>query len=454
MLGLSMSDRRILCALVHVGSSASVQKLLMFDIPAGLSLDKPAELGEALQAFLREHKVHAGKAAVGVPAKWLLSQDRELPPSTRETAAAMLRLQTERVTVADHAEMVWDYAGEPGETSTRVLLVGILKKRLDQISQLAESAGLSLSGVTSTALATASALKDRNTSALLMLDEFGAEMTSPVLLRHLAGGKGSVASVATEAKRTLAMQGGITNLSLMLWDGTGLSEPELHDLATRSGAKIHRAGSLDAVSAELQPAALNGGAGSLSPASFLPAVALATSGAREILPANFLESKLAIQKPNRFRKPIVYGVGAAVLLVGAAILLFTTVQSRETEAARINSELKVRDPIIKSDKSRIERIGYGRTYFETRPPYLLILRELSQSFNFNEQIWLSSLTIREAKNGVMQGKATDQRLVSQLRDRILANPKFTDVRQTDSRESTGRNREISFTINFTYVGGE
>src|SRR5712691_689088 len=114
-LGVSLGDRSIACAEVAInGPRKVVRRMTTFPLTTELSLDKPAALGQALAAFLR---------------------------------------QPERLAVAESGDMVFDYSGKPDpKLPNKVLLVGCLRQRLDQVEAIFDAAGISVQAITSSAL--------------------------------------------------------------------------------------------------------------------------------------------------------------------------------------------------------------------------------------------------------------------------------------------------------------
>lgn len=454
ILGLAFYDRSILCALVTINGNRSVQKLARFNLPADASFEKPETIAPTFSVFLKSHGLSAGRAVIGLPARWIIAQEKELPPSDLAQTIDILRLQAERMALADHAAMVADFTHQPGTQATRVLLVGIFQQRLDQIIKLAESVGVNVAAVTSTSLSAANLLADEGVeSTLLMLGEQNAELIvqgqgAAKLLRHM--GSANVASIGSETRRALAMGGGAST-RLLVWDGSGLSDADLNDLSKRAGLPVQAERSLNRLNASLHPAALNGGA---APASaFLPAVALAI--AADHLPIDFLHSRLAPPKKQRITRQMLWTIIAIVCIVGAAAWLYFSVQSREAQAAALNADLKAMSESVKKARTNLAHIDFGRGFFgEKRGPYMECLKELSLAFNYEEAIWATALTLRDGQPGQLQGKCSEQQLAFALRDRLTANPKFQNVKLLDLRETTVRTREITFSIQFSFVGGK
>jgi hypothetical protein len=95
-------------------------------------------------------------------------------------------------------------------------------------------------------------------------------------------------------------------------------------------------------------------------------------------------------------------------------------------------------------------VNYGRGFFDKRPPYLEVLRELTTTFRNDEQIYVTNLNLRENHKHTIQGKAARDKIVRDLLDRMKKNPSFGDVRMQEIRETGGKSNEFSFTITFTY----
>src|SRR5689334_20941786 len=133
-LGVAVSDHSIACAEVSVagGGNRAVRRTALFVFPADTSLDTPDTAGQALASFLRQKRFTATRAVVGVPARWLIAVEKEVPPASEDQTRATLRLQAERLAVAEHGEVVFDFAGRPSAmAASKVLLVGMLRQRLE-----------------------------------------------------------------------------------------------------------------------------------------------------------------------------------------------------------------------------------------------------------------------------------------------------------------------------------
>lgn len=454
LLGLAFTaDRTIACAeIAVVAGRASLQHAATFVFPEGTTLEAPGPIGQALAAFLRQHKFGASRAVVGVPARWLVAVEKELPPADEETARSLLRLQAERLAVAESDSMIFDFAGEPQRNSiTKVLLVGMHRKRLAEVQKLLDAAGMSVLAVTPSSLALAVGTGDDG--GVLALARHGSEVVwrqngSPRMLRHVpmtANGHDTTIATATtsELRRIVALSGsnGSTKRTLSLIDGLGVSDQQILDLSGRLGIAIQPKNSRELLGIDV----------SVASTEVLPAVAVALAAAREKLPLDFGNSRLTVGAPKRFGRRAVWGtaIGALVVLVIATMLILTS--RRQSELADLKAKLN--NPDLVAAKAAIDRLNFGRGYFaDGRLAAIDCLREVTLAFRPDERIWATSFTIRDNGKCTLSGKASDQKTILRLLDGLKQTGKFTDVKLMDMREADNRGNEMTFSLGFTYNG--
>jgi hypothetical protein len=464
LLALAISDRGIVCA--QVASDAKqrvVQKVARFVPTAEAPLDKPEQLGAALAAFLKEHQFTVSRAVIGVPARWLISQEKELPPVDATQAKAILLLQAERMSVGDGAELAVDVDGDLKGTGGVVLMVGMLKQRLAQLEKMAEAAELNLVVVTASALVM-SRLVSADTGASMMVVDNGLEVVvrrggAARLLRHISmAGTQASPALASELRRAMAAGGselGTADRPLMLWDYAGAGLTQANRLTDQMGLATQQP-SIQSLQATMDARALNGSPGGDGGVEgYLPAVALAIAGIDEVLPVDFLHSRLAAAPVKRFGRRSVWAGAIAAAIVIGMVLLYTTVTSRESEADALEGKYAEIKKSVAEAETQIAHVTYGRTYFEKRPPLLDNILELDTAFGYEEPIWVSSLTVRENRVGQLVGRADDQRRVLTLFDRLKTNKNLADVQVKDMRSSAGgRGGETGFSLSFTFTPHE
>jgi hypothetical protein len=256
-LGIAVGDRAVTCAEVFVaGAKRTVRRTATFTFPDGATLDQPEAIGAALATFLRQKRFTASRVVVGVPARWLIAVEKELPPSDEDQARAVLRLQAERLGVAEQDAMVFDFAGKAdARNASKVLLVGMHRDRLDRVNRMMDAAGMSVVAVTSTGL-TLSTTTSRiaNSSGMLMLARGGGEMVwrnadSPRMLRHVPFAINGhdlppLAPLSAELHRAVmlgsgsALNGDGATRELLLLDAVGLDANQVSQLSQGLGVPV------------------------------------------------------------------------------------------------------------------------------------------------------------------------------------------------------------------------
>jgi hypothetical protein len=488
LLGIAVADRTIACAeLSGRGERATVKRAATFVLPPDMSLDKPDQLGPALGAFLKEQGFSASHAIIGVPAKWVIAVEKEVPPATHDQAVALLRLQAERLPLAENGDLVFDYAGEhTASKPAKVLLVAMLRRQLERLEQMMEAADIEIEAITPTALAMASVAASRpaagnNALPIVMLARHGAEVVwqrqgYPRGLRHfgltMANGHGpSLGPLGLDLRRAVQLSpaGGVNghagNDELLLWDGIGLDSGQVAELAERMGVRVRSDDGLSMLGmkgagiavATREPQAKT------SAGEFAPAVALAMAGSnRTLLPLNFADSKLAPPKVRRFGTKTVWAsVIVALLVIGISALLVSN-NLLERQLQSLKDEHQSHNQEISAARVVQDRVNVANGFFEHRSPMLECLREIAETFRYDDPMWTTSLSLQDSRDnkdlslveGRIEGKSTDATTPNRMADRLRDNPRFTRVQGptlTTSTSTRGREPLTTYTITFAYT---
>ena len=450
VLGLAFREGEVACALID--ARGRLRGAARFRAGGDLPLDKPDAFGAALRSFLAEHGMGGASTAVaGVPARWLMAEPREVPPSDRAAQLAGLRLAAERLSLGDDTRLVFDVAGAPPAKGGSALLVGLARGRVDQVRQICEAAGLKLAGLTATGLSVAAAVPGTGDRTVVLFDGDGAELVGDgrsgiTAFRHVGGASRGAGSPSL--RRALALTGGGEVLLLDDSDATACA-----DLAER----VHRSVDCRDPSAAIRDvpalASLNGHADAFKQERLWPAVVLAEAGRqRGELPVDFLKPRLAAPKASRFDRRYVIGGAIALLLLLGIGYFYSVVTDAESNATLLEATLDGQAESIAEAEEEVARIGFGKTFFETRPPVLDALADVARVMGREEPVWLTNLAIRDANRVQVQGRAADQRSVLSLRDRLVAEPAFDAVQLTDLREGGGgESGNLTFSLTFAYA---
>jgi hypothetical protein len=462
LLGIAVYDRAIACAEVALsGDQRILRRGATFVLPEGMTLEDPAAVGESLGVFLKQKGFSASRAIVGVPAKWLIAVEREVPPSDEDQGRAMLRLQAERVAVAESGEVLFDYTGRFDLVKpTKVLLVGMLRQRLQRVEQMVQAAGRSLAAVTSSGLTMAAGMTESRDGGLLMIGRAGAEMVwrdngGARMLRHVAftmNGHGTppIAPLGAELRRAVAMLQLPSSSDLLLLDGVGLEDAKVEELSQRLGVKIDSRDPLSAIGVRSD---VNGAVDSdeVKVAALAPATSLALAGARPgALPLDFLHSRLAPIPKQRISRRAGWAIALGATAAVALTVMLVSIHQRESQAADLKKQLTDKSEDIKRARDTVDNLRYARGFFVSRTPVLDCMLELTHAFRDDERIWARNFSLRENGIGTLSGRASDQKTVLAMLGRLQKNEHFRDAKLLDSRESDSRSRDVTYSISFVY----
>jgi hypothetical protein len=470
-LGIALEDAAALVAEVSVSSGGSrLLRAAEYRFPEGASLRDASSVGRGLREWLKENGFASKKAAFGIPAKWLLAREQTVPPVDSATAAAILRTQTERRCSLDIGDLAMDYTGEvSARAASNVLVVATTRERLAQVDELARAAGLDVLAVSSSSLTLACALaQPAEQSCLLYVRESYGELVVRSggrlrLLRHLfwgskqGGGADSgvaaLAALAAELRRAASLLGlaGVSGAGqVFLWNASSM--PMDAGVAAEAGSLGRNVVACGLSNLGLA-SALRVEHGAASRFGAAAALALTASRGR-LLPVDFLHSRLSVRTKRRFARRILLPVTLCLVALAAFIVLFLDWRRAERDLADMNARLTAMEPEIKEADNFIKTVSYARAWYGTTPRFLDCLRKLAQVFPEEGTIWASSIALRAEGQGVLSGKAMDQKVVLDVVDRMSAGGGFSDVKLLFIREAGTSSRELSFAVSFAFAGAD
>jgi len=457
VLGLAFEEGAVrLAELRSGGQRPEVVRVAEFVPPAGISDDEPAALAAALRDFLARHGFTARRAVVGLPASWLMTRECSIPPAGADALRGMLRIQAERAFSSAPGELAMDCVDTLDAGQARpVLIVATLRSRLEQAVAAAQGAGLSVKAVTASSLALAAAVDGPGPGRLLLLraTPAGAELTAqtgaqPRMLRHV--GADSMAEQVWRAVALLSQDAWWTSADVLrVVDGRDAAPGTWQAVSERLGVRVQVDETLAALDVDCGPEAADGAAG------FAAAVAVARAGlAPGGGPVDFLHSHLTpVRKHgNRKRAAWAAAVGTALLVAG----LFFAFDWR-AQAAQV-AELAAQQAAMAEDVAEAQRLidttASARGWYDRRPAFLDCLRELTLAFPERGSVWATSLAVREDMEGVVSGKAADERSVLDVLDRLKAADALAEVKLLYLRQAQGSSGDVAFAMGFTYVHTE
>jgi hypothetical protein len=470
VLGLALGERSLLVAEVVSGDKLVLTRAAEMVYPAGVSITTPTELGSALASFIAEQGFSARAAVVGLPARWLVTQTKEVPAADQRTTSEMLRLSAEAEFSTELKDLVYDYTG----SGTSVLLVATPHRYIAAANAICESAKLNLMTVTATALALGEATGRAAARDVLVLAvaSGGAEMTlqrdaCSGALRHLRPPQPEAAFI-NELRRTVStMPATKGSREVILWDDAGLNAVTL---AGQINASVSNGElSLLGVTSGSIPVNGNGLAhnGPRDPAQsrqYAAAVALALEGlADRCATVDFLHSRLAPPKQHKVPRWAIIAAAALVILVACTLYAFHDLQVQSTDVDARQAKYDSIKGHIDEASEFVSKVSFAQAWHGGDPRYLACIRDMTLAMQDDADTFAIGLLIGDAPHlpktpdthaltGMLQGKAEDQQHVLKLLTRLRRFPGFVEV--TNPGSDAGRAREVTFSISFRYQGSK
>ena len=476
ILGIAVEDRCLLVAELAVGGRRrTLRRAAEFPFPEGLSLEDPVALGKALRTFLRRERFSAGRAVFGVPGSWLVVREKTFPPAADAAFAGMVRLEAEQAFAGGPEDLAVDYAEDAAASDgagRTVVLVAMSRARLEQVSALARAAGLTARAVVPTVMALGAAAPSSSSSEITVyLGQRHAEVALRVgrrfpVVRHVAGAAPAGPGVDPQGMEQWAagIAGQVRQLvsllpadgaspapeQVVIWDGAAPQPGELVGLCDRLPLPtIVRAG-LSALDVEAGSAVADGE----GPRFAAPvAVALAAERAED-LRLDLLHSRLALPRRHGLARRLAWAIVVAAALAACGVVLVGQWREEQRGVAALRAQVAELKPDLDVARSVVGKVVFARGWYDQRAPFLDCLRELTLAFPEKGTIWATSIGVREDLRTVVSGKATDEKAVLEVLDRLKQSKALVDVKLLHLREAGGSGREVSFAIRFTFSGAE
>jgi hypothetical protein len=442
-----------------------VRRVGQWAFPETLGADNAQELGQQLRQFLRANHFAAKHAVVGMPTKWIIAKEIVAPPATTDALAGVLAIQAERAFSLNASELVFDYCGRASTAeSSKIMLLAARRQIVDQVREMATSAGLHVQAVTVSALAFGSALSQDDASRRYGLyahphyGEFWSRSAGrPETIKHipLTGTNG------TPDDRAQRLVGTLQRLVLLLPQQN--QSPPYH--VTVYDASSASQGMIDRLNEQLAPqiavqdgraeftAAGLGSAEGHDPDQSIAAAAVAIAGAAAAKPSvDFLNPRIGRPKTSSRKRLVGWAAGAVaacVLLVGAFVADW---HGTRADIATYTQQLEAMSEDIDTARSIVDRMAYARSWTSQRPVFLECLKQLTLAFPEAPTVWLTSLGLTENAEGSLIGRAVDDASIIEVQDSIKQNPMFSDVQMVHIRDVGRNSTEKEFAVKFKFQG--
>lgn len=447
-LGLAMDEETVLAAEVApLAGGLALRRAAVFERPAGAA---PAAAGKALRRWLKAQGFAATTAAIGAPARWVLSRETVLPAAGAAAVGGMARLEAERLFAQGMEPWVVDYLAQPtADGRVSALLCAVDRNKAAQAQAAARAAGLKPRFMAPSVLALAWAARRDAWDVLLWPRAGGAEAVARrggriLALRHLP------LPPAGSRERAAELRGAVARL-LALGPGEAGAEPP--SVAVCGGGL---AGGLPGGFAlGLAGLGLSAPAGLDDADRFAPAAALALAALRgQEPPLNFLRPRFASASGPRLGRKLAWGAAAALAVLAAGGVYAEAWRRDADELAGLQARLDAMRPDIEAAREVARKVALARGWTDRRPKALDPLRELALAFPVESRAWLTSLALSQDRRVVVAGKAADEKAALGVLDRIRACKAFADASTLYVREAGGAASEVAFSFSFRCVNRE
>lgn len=464
LLGISLGEKSLRVAqAMHGADFEQGARIAEFPYPAGVTFEKAAELsgippagaapagapsggfafGRALAHFLQWHGFTARRAVFGIPAKWLICKPYLMPPADPQTANQIMWLHATEEIPTELGAMAFDVVGNSSRTdSTNLLLIGLQRRRLDLITDLAKGAKLKIAGVMPSGCALAAATAPHlDQSLILSMQLENAELihrdgARVSLIRYIGsaapGSKGGPnGTILAELRRTAAgmnSKNPTKNIaSLVLWDDAGLEPPAMEALS--------EAANMPVVPAKAQwvdvshPDSPEIGKG-------MCAIALALAAQTEDSIVDFLHPTLKPPEEKLKRGKIFWLSVAAATAALVGLAMFVDLANLQRQVSAADDRLDLLNPAMETARRFVANTQFAETFQSSTPRAMTCLRDLTVAVEQDGQTYFTSFTLRGDTTGEIAGRSNSERSVLNLIDKLKADGRFSNLNlRMDTRET-------------------
>jgi hypothetical protein len=425
MLGIVLYERTIaVCEVEHSNSTFGIRTSACYELPEGQSLETLSSRGAAFKAFLKDHGFKARKAVVGIPVKQMMTTLLKTPlVKNPDLLHETIQLNLERKIEADLSDIAFDYDAGQDTRKTDILVTMVLKQTISQIKGLLEFCRITPIQITNTSLgldltaASPAVCHIIEYPSSLELCLFMATTLSAV--HHLAKPPGQGLDIETAHRivrlinQTLwTISHPAEGISFTLWTFDSLTEEPDSRISTVFGNLDYRR--LKKTSDDLL-------------CNFAAVLATRVLEGRSVQ-IDYLHSRHGQPKStlvSRWLPKAAIAAAGILLLVGG--FLFSWQLDRK-DIIRLIGQLDSMKDNVAAATEVIDQVSTARQWFQSKPVYLEILRELTLSFPVNSDIWLTSLAVDESRNQVLTGRAVREEAVLDVADALRKKTAFDNVK--------------------------
>ena len=460
LLGLALDGSK-LDGVVLKRTNGSLGVLQRFS--ATLALDPLTAAPELVGREIRNHLDAAGvrerDCVVGVPVKWILTAQTELPPLPEADAKSLLQMEVERGFHSDVATLqISDSRSPLADGKQNVMLAGIPNTHLAALEKVLMAAKLKPVSFAPAISALQFPAAEKSGVLALVIGEKNVALQvtaggGVVALRSLEGTVDDEAGRRTLHADVVARETRITLGQLpaelrdavkgiRIFGARELAQPLVDELELRFeplGLKVEFISSYapDEFGLTLPVET------TLSPVFSLAARFLAEQKpAFEFLPPkpNFIEQFISKYSSGRLRTTGAVAVGVAVMVLG--LFLFQQIQLWHLRSQWSHVAVKVGELQVIQDNIRQYRSWYDDTF-----PNLAILRQLTLAFPEDGSVTAKNIEVRDGSTVTCSGTARDYAALLAMQARLRAADGVNDVKLEQIRGKAPMQFVFAFKFN-------
>ncbi|MEZ6190654.1 MAG: PilN domain-containing protein [Phycisphaerales bacterium] len=393
-------------------------------------------LGKQIKDELGTSRLSGGRAVVGVPVSWVLTQQLSVPSSDPVVTAGAVRMRMNRDYATDAGDLVGDYTTTKREAGSDVLLGVTTRGKVRKLHEVLAQAGLRAEAVYITAQLFAG--PDPTDATVLRIHP-------PMLELALVRGG-----------RTIGMRS--LSDTLPADDPASTARTISTSIATDPQLSMTRGRMVLAADASCGAdtrtivAQLNGvtqGQAEVINRSAVETMRL-RAGDEDLLDLVRCRASQIINQvwtPKRKLSAAVAGIVLLILLLVGG--LWWAREHRLATLRETAAQMRPEADALGEIKSRLDSSG---SWFDKRVDVLSCMLALTECVPARGELWLAEFRVNGEHTGSLQGRAESRSVMLEFLRALQASEKLTDVALRDSAETQDGGRLVRFEITFRLTG--
>lgn len=462
VLGLSIDEKCIYATeMHHDGEGFHEIKSACLEFTENVSFSTPARLGELLGQFIRDNGLTAKRAVIGIPAKWVMIREKNMPPSSGASVTGIVRIHAEHELSINPDDLVIDYTGNiSSDKSSRLSIGAALRKNYENVLESLGSAGLKVMSVTVSVMSLGSIVSGHAAQShpeifILLRPDYAEVLVGDsnqiVDIKHIQlDRKGGTAFLISCLKRIISFSRVPEKTGempgLMILDLSDTDENYIQDIHSALSSMVDIT-----VCDELSLMKKMNMAGAPDSKEYLPSAAIIQGYyLKDSSYMDFCNSRMN-EKVVRIKKnQVMWASAIAICLIIIVLNMIYTWESDKRNVAELKQKLADINEDVQSARAVVQKMDYARKWYSDRPEVLRCLYELTMAFPVEGRIWATNLAINEEMNGIVSGRAVDEKSVIEVLDGLKTNSLFDNVQMIYLRETGQSSQEVSFSVSFLF----